>query len=184
MSIVFRMDKSIFLLAGNTASTLIGEIQMAVKEKITVKEGLESIHTAFASFMDGTLTREQADQVGYVVLNEIQLRDYLMGFASEKGIEYVGGFLESLLSDINTEYAHPLLTILATTYLEVGEREQAWLALEESGKLNSEYSLTHLIKRVYLSGSDFGFPTMRAELHPKVKETLDEMSDKVISPTE
>jgi len=148
---------------------------MEVKE-VTVSEGLESIRTAFASYMDGALTREQADKVGYVILNEIALRDFLVGLPIEHGSEYVGGFIEEMLSDIDIEYAHPLLTILAMLYMEVGEREKAWLALEESRRLNSDYSLTHAITRVYFH---FGaeevpalFASMRDGLHSKVLAQL------------
>ena len=182
MSIVFRSNLSIFLLVGNTADTLIGEIQMAVKEQqITMGQGLSIIRDTFTTYLDrGTLTREQADLIGEIVVSDLQLRDYLLGLAEEQDLDLVGAFLECLLSDVNPDYAHALLTILACYYIEDGAREQAWLALEEAEKLNGSYSLTQLIKRVYLSNGLINFAEMRKELHVQVLATITADSDRVI----
>lgn len=144
----------------------------------TRKEGYELIRQAVSEFMDG---REVSDNtltaIALAVGDDLQLRDYLLGLPLEQSLEVAGGFIEMILSRevLTNEQAVPFLVVLSAFYYEAGDNDRAHLALMEAEKINADYALLTLLKRVFSSGSmtPASFATMRDELHPKVlKEIL------------
>ena len=73
---------------------------MATTTKPTVRQGKLAIDEAFSRYMDGQHIDPLAlDVIGYSVANELQLRDYLLGYALESGdIKNAIGFVNHLIS--------------------------------------------------------------------------------------
>ena len=123
------------------------------------------------------------DVIGYAVANEIQLRDYLLGYALEAGdlrnaIGYVNHLMELGIHEHNR---HAFYTVLCALHLQNDDRELATLALDEAKALEPSYSLTILLNRVI--GAGWPTPAFRAmthELHPKVLIQIDEIAEQVI----
>ncbi len=157
---------------------------METTTKPTVRQGKLAIDEAFNRYMDGKVIDPLAlDVIGYAVANDVQLRDYLLGYSLECGdlknaIGYINHLMELGISENNR---HAFYTVLATLHLQNDDRELAQLALDEAIALKPNYSLTTLLLRVI--GSGWPTPAFRAmtyELHPKVLENLINDADKVI----
>ncbi len=145
---------------------------------ITAKEGMTLIRNTYASYLDGTtVTKEMADQIAFLVRNEIQLRDFMLGLSSEyhDDIAQYGAFLETLINECGElDKAYPLLTILAPTYYQAGNSDLAKVAVNDVLEINPDYSLAKLLARVFTSGAPTDmFSEMVKELHPKVVEGLE-----------
>ena len=156
----------------------------ATDVKPTVGEAKAVIDNNFTRYMDGKHIDPLAlDIIGYSVANDLQIRDYLLGYALETGdlhtaIGYINHLMELGISEQNR---HAFYTVLATLHLQNDDRELAQLALNEAIVLKPNYSLTTLLLRVI--GSGWPTPAFRAmtyELHPKVLENLINDTDKTI----
>jgi hypothetical protein len=156
-----------------------------MEKKITVAEGLEIIQSQFSAYLDGAVvTKEIADEIVFIVNNEIQLRDYVLGMAND----YVGHtndvtlWLEQLIeANGNKTECHALLTIVSAYYYDAGERDRAYLALNlvyaTLSNKGERYSLEQLLRRVYDANWAVGsFAEMRNELHEKVKAQITDES--------
>lgn len=157
---------------------------MTTATKPTVRQGKLAIDEAFNRYMDGKVIDPLAlDVIGYAVANDVQLRDYLLGYGLECGdlknaIGYINHLMEQGISEHNR---HAFYTVLATLHLQNDDRDLAQLALNEAVALKPNYPLTNLLVRVLGSGwSTTAFRAMTYELHPKVLENLINDSDKVI----
>lgn len=157
---------------------------MTTTTKPTVRQGKLAIDEGFSRYMDSKVIDPLAlDVIGYAVANDVQLRDYLLGYALECGdlqnaIGYINHLIEQGIAEHNR---HAFYTVLATLHLQNDDRELASLALDEAMALAPNYSLTLLLKRVI--GSGWPTPAFRAmtyELHPKVLENLVDDAEKII----
>jgi len=123
------------------------------------------------------------DVIGYAVANEVQLRDYLLGYSLEAGdlrnaLGYVNHLIEQGISENNR---HAFYTVLCALHLQNDDRELATLALDEAKALKPSYALTLLLNRVI--GAGWPTPAFRAmtyELHPKVLVQIEEIAEQVI----
>lgn len=157
---------------------------MTTTTKPTVKEAKQVIDNNYQRFMDGQYIDPLAlDIIGYSVANELQLRDYLLGYSIETGANdlatmYVAHLIEQGVSE---QYRHALYTVLSALYFMQGDKELAYLALEEARALSPNYPLLMLLARVYGAGwSVEAFESMTQELHPKVLAEIAEIADRVI----
>jgi hypothetical protein len=157
---------------------------MNTSTKPTVLEAKTVIDHQFTRYMDGQYIDPLAlDIIGYSVANEIQLRDYLLGYALESGdIKTAIGYINHLMElGINEDYLHAFYTVLCALHLQNDDRDLAQLALDEARALKPNYSLANLLSRVMGSGWPTpAFTAMTHELHPKVLAQLAERAELVI----
>lgn len=157
---------------------------MTTTTKPTVREAKTVLDYNYTRFMDGKHIDPLAlDIIGYSVANELQLRDYLLGYFMETGdvktaVYYVNHLIEQGISE---QYRHAFYTVLSALHFTNGDRDVATLALDEAIKLSPNYPLATLLTRVIGSGwAPEMFKKMADEIHPKVVAELNGMLDKVI----
>ena len=145
---------------------------------ITAKEGMTLIRDTYKAYLDGVEpTTETAETIAFLVRNDIQLRDFMLGMPSEyhNDITTYGAFLELTINAVNDiNKAYPLLTILSMFYFTAGESDLAKVAVNDVLETNGDYSLAKLLNRVFLSNAPVEmFSGMVGELHPKVVAGLE-----------
>jgi hypothetical protein len=155
--------------------------------QITVRAGYHAIQASFSTYLDGnTITKDEALQIAFLVNNEIQLRDYVMGMSNDyhNDTAKIVTWLETLIQAIGeTKNAYALLTVLAIYYYEAGDTGRAIIALELVEAVDAKYSLAQLIRRVMGRGWPQGaVASMRNQLHEKVRaQILDsELSESIV----
>jgi hypothetical protein len=157
---------------------------MTTSTKPTVLEAKTVIDHQFTRYMDGQYIDPLAlDIIGYSVANELQLRDYLLGYALESGdIKTAIGYVNHLIEQgIHEHHRHAFYTILSALHLQNDDRELAQLALDEARALEPSYALANLLVRVIGSGWPTpAFKAMTMELHPKVLAEIESIADRVI----
>jgi hypothetical protein len=159
---------------------------MTVKESLTVGRGVEAINALIHSFQDSQeFSPELVADMAEVVSADIQVRDYLLGLPLELSVKDSIRFAETIIPLVEEKHRTPWYAILSAYHYENGDTPSAFLALIECQKLAPDYSLANLLDRVYKAGWPApAFASMRNELHPKVKATLDESAENLISPIE
>lgn len=157
---------------------------MTTSTKPTVAEAKALIDSNFTRYMDGQVIDPlNLDVIGYAVANEVQLRDYLLGYGLEAGdlrnaLGYVNHLIEQGISENNR---HAFYTVLCALHLQNDDRDMAQLALDEARALNANYPLATLLARVIGSGWPTpAFTAMTHELHPKVVAHMAEIAEQVI----
>ena len=157
---------------------------MTTATKPTVKEAKQVIDYNYQRFMDGQYIDPLAlDIIGYSVANELQLRDYLLGYSIENGdntlaTKYVSHLIEQGVSE---QYRHAFYSVLSALHYMNDDRDLAHLALSESLALKPNYSLSNLLTRVYGAGWPTpAFLAMTHELHPKVLAEIEKIADNTI----
>ena len=157
---------------------------MTTTTKPTVKEAKQVIDNNYQRFMDGQYIDPLAlDIIGYSVANELQLRDYLLGYSIETGdktlaTKYVSHLIEQGIAE---QHRHAFYTVLSALYFMQGDSDLAYLALDEARALNPNYALLILLTRVFGSGWPVeAFASMTHELHPKVLVEIEKIADRVI----
>lgn len=152
--------------------------------KPTVKEAKTIIDNNFKRYMDGQfISPLSLDIIGYSVANDLQIRDYLLGYGLECGdlnnaIGYIGHLIEQGISEQNR---HAFYTVLSALHFMASDRDLAQLALSEAVALKGDYALATLLTRVYNAGWDTqAFHAMTHELHPMVLKNLENDAEKVI----
>jgi hypothetical protein len=159
---------------------------MTVKESLTVGRGVEALNALINSFQDSQeFSPELVADMAEVVSADLQVRDYLMGLPLELSVQDSIRFAEAIIPLVEEKHRAPWYAVLSAYHYENGDTPTAYLALTECQKLAPEYSLAKLLTRVYGAGWPApAFASMRDELHPKVKATLDETANDFISPIE
>jgi hypothetical protein len=159
---------------------------MTVKTNLTVGRGVEAINALVHSFQDSQeFSPELVADMAEVVSADIQVRDYLLGLPLELSVTDSIRFAEAIIPLVEEKHRTPWYAILSAYHYENGDTPSAFLALIECQKLAPDYSLANLLDRVYKAGWPApAFASMRNELHPKVKATLDESAENLISPIE
>lgn len=157
---------------------------MATSTKPTVREAKQVIDNNYQRFMDCQFIDPLAlDIIGYSVANEIQLRDYLLGYSRETGdntlaIKYVKHLIEQGIAE---QHRHAFHTVLSALYYMEGEQALAQAELDKARVLIEDYALLKLLTRIYGVGwPNQAFVAMTYEVHPKVLATLEEMAEQVI----
>ena len=157
---------------------------MTTSTKPTVKEAKQVIDNNYQRYLDCQYIDPLAlDIIGYSVANEVQLRDYLLGYSRETGdntlaVKYVKHLIEQGIAE---QHRHAFHTTLSALYYMEGEQALAVSELDKARALNADYALLNLLTRVYGAGfPSQAFVGMTHEVHPKVLETLEEMAEQVI----
>ena len=153
-------------------------------DALTTQECKSAIDRIFASSITSNgewlMSNEDVLITHYGVMNNIQLRDYLMGAPSVYSLDHS---ITAIANIVNVCHAKELdsyafNTVSASFYFEQGNKAQALLMLSEA--LGKDYSLAKLISRVILGGAPSNiFGAMRAELHSKVVDNLADDADKL-----
>ena len=102
-----------------------------------------------------------------LAMQDIQVRDYALGLATADNFTHYQQTFKWLTKIAPPSCKNAPASILAVTYYESDELDKAkeTLALVP----NKNYSLAHLLNRMFLTGWPTGaFASMRMELHPKV----------------
>jgi len=159
---------------------------MTVKENLTVGRVDESLNALINSFKDNQeFAPELVADMAEVVSADLQVRDYLMGLPLELSVMDSIRFAEAIIPLVEEKHRTPWYAVLSAYHYENGDTPTAYLALTECQKLAPDYSLAKLLTRVYGAGWPApAFASMRDELHPKVKATISETADNLISPIE
>jgi hypothetical protein len=116
----------------------------------------------------------------YGVMNNLQLRDYLMGAPTAYPLDHCITAISKIVNVCNDKEldSYAFDTVSASFHFEQGNKAQALLML--SVALHKDYSLAKLIARVILGGAPSNLlAAMRAELHSKVVDNLADDSDKL-----
>jgi hypothetical protein len=159
---------------------------MTTATKPTVKEAKQVIDNNYQRYMDCQFIDPLAlDIIGYSVANEVQIRDYLMGYSQETGdnalaLKYVKHLIEQGIAKQNR---HPFHTVLSALYYMEGETALAQAELDKARALKPTDSLLQLLTRIYGSGWPHeALKVMTHSVHPRVVAGLKEMAEQVIEP--
>ena len=157
---------------------------MATTHKPTVREAKQVIDNNYQRYMDCQFIDPLAlDIIGYSVANEVQLRDYLMGYCMETGdnalaLKYVKHLIEQGIAE---QHRHSFHTVLSALYYMEGEVALAQAELAKARDLKPLDSLLQLLTRVYGSGwPSQALKAMTNSLHPKVVAHIEGIGHQVI----
>ena len=152
--------------------------------QVTYREAMSAVEVLFEAFSNNeALAVDTVEVLVFAVNNDLQIRDYMLGgLPTAFGVAGSIEFITALLPLIDEAQRAPFYTLLSAFYYEAGDRELATASLVQAEALNPEYSLAHLLNRVYSAG----WPThtlsrMREELHPKVVEAISDNLDHLVS---
>ena len=157
---------------------------------------LDTLTTAQAKATLDSVIKQIADQTGeiliagddvqivaYALEHNLQLRDYLMGLASDGlNVDSVANILRVLAVLIKSAElpAYPVETVLASYQYQQGDSASALVSLANG--LAKDYSLAKLLLRVINAGwPSNSFASMANELHPKVVAELTRTSELVVN---
>lgn len=138
------------------------------------KDAIDRIfNSSITSNGEWLIDKSDARIAQYGVINNFQLRDYLMGAPSVYSLDHC---ITALAKIVNICHAlelasYPFNTVSASFHYEQGNRAQALLMISEA--LIHDYSLARLLSRIFTFNSPASvFAKMRVDLHAKVVENL------------
>jgi len=149
--------------------TELGTLEMNMKQ---------SVQRTGAELVDQFLLSEADKQNDETIINvlyyltDIQVRDYAMGLLSVDNAEQTIKALNVLLDKAPTDsvYISAPAVLLASIYYEIGNKEEAYLVLDNA---RPWYAMKSLLNRVFNAGwPQEAFSAMRRNLHPKVVEGI------------
>lgn len=148
----------------------------------TVSEAKSVIDNNYQRFLDKKVIDPLSlDIIGYAVANEVQLRDYLMGFSAEsKDFMTAFEYLAYLTENVSENNRAPFHAVLSIYLYEAGLVPEAHTELDKCLALKANDSLALLLRRTFTANWS-SFDHMREELHPKVVEMLTKMADQKIT---
>jgi hypothetical protein len=150
----------------------------------TVSEAKSVIDNNYQRFIDRKYIDPMSlDIIGYGVANEIQLRDYLMGYTIESN-DFMTAFeyLAYLSENVAENYRTPFLSVLSLYQYEVGLTADAMVSLEKCLTADPTHSLSLLIVRIIRAGWPIeAVQEMRNRLHPEILENLSNIADRKIT---
>jgi len=138
---------------------------------ITRKEACELITLHIGVPVDEIMDEARTKMI-FAVNNDIQVRDFFMGLPVTHSMQDVIKLSTFLAGMAKQGEDVPFFTLTGMFAYEMGNDKLCKLSLNYAEKNNPSYSLTHLLKRVIMSGwPRESFLTMREELHKKIVET-------------
>ena len=150
----------------------------------TVSEAKSVIDNNYQRFLDRKYIDPMSlDIIGYAVANEVQLRDYLIGFTIESN-DFMTAFayLSYLSENVAESHRTPFNAVLALYQYEVGLTAEAMMSLEKCLVADPSYSLALLIVRIIRAGWPADeVQKMRNGLHSKIVEAINEIADQKIT---
>ena len=153
----------------DTKLSELGTLEMNMKQ---------SVQRTGAELVDQFLLSEADKQNDETIINvlyyltDIQVRDYAMGLLSVDNAEQNIKALNVLLDKAPTDsvYISAPAVLLASIHYEVGNKEEAFLALDNA---RPWYAMKSLLHRAFNAGwPQEAFSSMRRNLHPKVVEGI------------
>ena len=153
----------------------------------TVSEAKSVIDNNYQRFLDRKYIDPMSlDIIGYAVANEVQLRDYLLGYTIESN-DFMTAFeyLAYLAENVAENHRTPFNAVLALYQYEVGLTADAMASLEKCLVADPTYSLALLVVRIIRAGwASESVATMRDTLHPKILDAIKEIANnKIIADT-
>lgn len=144
---------------------------------VTIKKVKDLIDVSIGEFIahdqDYCIDEDDFQSIVLGVNSDLDLRDYVLGLPVDHDIELVRGWISFFIQEISEDDDQrvPFHTIFSALSYEINDptRALAYLSLG----LQKDYPLANLLSRVYSAGWPSGaLASMRAELHPKVVESL------------
>jgi hypothetical protein len=146
----------------------------------TVSEAKSVIDNNYQRFLDRKYIDPMSlDIIGYAVANEVQLRDYLIGYTIESN-DFMTAFeyLSYLAENVAENHRTPFQAVLAIYQYEVGLTAEAMKSLENCLVADPSYSLALLVVRIIRAGwSPDQVQNMRDGLHSKIVKAINEIAD-------
>lgn len=137
---------------------------------VTRKQACEFITESLDN--DIELADEKLEAVILAVNSDLQVRDWLMGLPKRWTLNEGIKLMQHLCVHAPAEDLVPFVTIQSLFYYEQGDQEKATMLLNYALRLEGEYPLAQLLRRVFLAGWPAeSFQKMREELHSKVVES-------------
>lgn len=153
--------------------------------EVTRQEALEALNVLVMSFIeDGRIDSDSLAIAEYVVVADIQFRDYMLGMPYDYGIQHLINLSNTILVTLEegSKFAVALNTMQASWLYEAGETEKAEKALLEALKGDVNYPLAHLLTRVIGTGAPKEtFSRCRNDLHLVVLAGIKEDGDSLIT---
>lgn len=144
---------------------------------VTIKKVKDLIDVSIGEFIahdqDYCIDEDDFKDIVLGVNSDLDLRDYILGLPIDHDIELVRGWISFFIQEIpeDDDQRVPFHTIFSALSYEMNDPSRA-LAYISLG-LQKDYPLANLLHRVYSAGWPSGaLASMRAELHPKVVESL------------
>ena len=101
------------------------------------------------------------------------LRDYALGIHSDESVNQAMSLWRWLLTLAPTGTVAPVACLTAATAYELGDGALAQRALDRAFLDSPEYSLAHLLRRVFTAGfAPETFAQMRDDLHSEIANEL------------
>jgi hypothetical protein len=103
----------------------------------------------------------------------IMLRDYALGMHTDQNLEQAVALWRWLLTLAPVGTVAPIACLTAATAYETGDGALAQRALDRALSDSPDYSLAHLLRRVFTAGfSPRTFAQMRDDLHSEISDEL------------
>jgi len=134
------------------------------------REGANAINQISLAFIrDGVVLDKALIALVLVRLHDLQVRDYAMGFTSEKSDDQLWDMWRWLLRIAPKGYVAPVAVIFATSSYERGDGALAQRALDRAFEDSPKYQMAKLLRRTFAAGwPPSAFSQMRTDLHPKI----------------
>ena len=162
-----------------TATALNLENMTTGEAKLTLDKVIKQISEQTGEIL---IANDDVQIIAYALEHNLQLRDYLMGLASDGlNVDSVANILRVLAVLIKSAElpAYPVETVLASYQYQQGDSASALVSLANG--LAKDYSLAKLLLRVINAGwPSNSFASMANELHPKVVAELTRTSELVV----
>jgi len=136
--------------------------------------GAEAVNELVAEFTSaGISTNKPLIALVISRLMDLQVRDYAMGMVNPENALTLWDMWRWLLTIAPDGYVSPVASIFAVMSYERGDGALAQRALDRALADNSTYPMAKLLRRTFAAGwPPSAFSQMRAELHPKICESL------------
>jgi hypothetical protein len=138
------------------------------------REGAEAVMDFMADFQAEGLCRDKK-LIALVLtrLLDLQVRDFALGSVTEETINNYFNAWRWLMRIAPTGYVAPVATLFAAVAYERGDGALAQRALDRVEVEDPDYAMLGLFRQVFSRGwSPDNFAKMRAELHPKICDSL------------
>jgi Domain of unknown function (DUF4192) len=136
---------------------------------VTRKQACEFITESLNNEID--LTGERLEAVILAVNSDLQVRDWLVGLPNRWSIDEGIKFMQYMCIHAPAEDLVPFVTVQAMYHYEQGDTEKAIMLTNYALRLDKEYSLAKLLRRIIAAGWPAAtFQEMRNELDVKVVE--------------
>ena len=134
------------------------------------REGCNAINELALDFSAAGLSQNKPlIALVLVRLQDLQVRDYAMGLATESTGEQLWDMWRWLLRAAPRGYVAPVAVIFASLSYERGDGALAQRALDRAFGDSANYQMAKLLRRTFAAGwPPSAFTQMRAELHPKI----------------